>query len=348
MNLPKLDSLPVEARKVLLRADLDVGDTLEKESFERLRTSLQTINYLLEKNAKIAILAHRGRPEGQKVESLSLKPLCEYLGSFLGKSVKFIDGIFGENVKDAIAALSYGEVLVLENLRFDAREEENDEEFARELSGLGEVYINEAFAASHRKHASIVSLPKFLPHAAGFRLVKEVENLSKVFENPKRPIVVIIGGVKEDKLSYVADFEKFADMVLVAGKLPEYLEKLSISNSQLVIDEKILVAQLNQDKEDVTIHSVEKFEQEIKGAGTIVLSGPIGKFEDEGHRVGTQRVFEAVASSSAFKVAGGGDTEIAIRTLELSDKFDWISVGGGAMLEFLAKGTLPGLDALAF
>ena len=187
-----------------------------------------------------------------------------------------------------------------------------------------------------------MSLPKLLPHAAGLRFSEEIGNLDKVLENPNRPIITLISGVKDDKLTYIEDFLKFSDKILIAGRLPDYIH----DTSPLRTNEKVIVADLLPDKEDITIHSIEKFENEIRNAGTIVVSGPIGKFEEEGHRQGTKRIFEAISSSNAFKVAGGGDTENAIKLLNLTDKFNWISVGGGAMLEFLAKGTLPGIQAL--
>jgi phosphoglycerate kinase len=231
------------------------------------------------------------------------------------------------------------DLVMAENLRFDSGETENDEHYAEHLAEEGEVYINEAFATSHRKHASIVRLPKLLPSAAGLRFVQEVENLEKILNNPKKPALLIIGGIKKDKLDYLEDFKKFADKILIAGRLPEYLPKD-------INDEKLLVAKLIMDKEDITIHSIEKFEEEISKAGTIVIAGPMGKFEEESHMTGTKRVFEAIANSQTYKLAGGGETQKVISTLGLTEKFNWISVGGGASLEFLAKGTLPGIEAL--
>lgn len=176
--------------------------------------------------------------------------------------------------------------------------------------------------------------------------MKEIENLSKVFE-PTRPLVFVISGVKEDKLSYIKEFEAVADKILVGGRLPDYLgdEKL-VSVRSRGVSEKVIVGNLIMDKEDITIHTIERFEDEVSKAGTIVLSGPLGKYEDGGHSQGTKRVIGAIVSSSAFKIAGGGDTEKAIATLGLPNGFNWISVGGGAMLEFLSKKTLPGIEAL--
>lgn len=324
INLPKLSDLDIAAKKVLLRADLDVDfDTKTNCEDIRLKSIIPTLEYLVEKNAEVIIIGHRGRPGGKIDENLSLEPISKIIEKLLKEKI-------GEEKMKRV------KMEMLENLRFNPGEEANDGEFTKHLAGKGDVYVNEAFANSHRKHASIVGLPKILPHAAGLRFAKEVENLSKVLNNPKRPVLFIIGGVKKDKLDHLPLLEKIADKVLVGGRLPAYAE---ISN-------KFLVANLLPDKEDLTINSMEKFEEEIAKAGTIVLAGPMGKYEDEGHRQGTERVFKAIANSKAFTVAGGGDTEKAIITLSLSKEFDWISVGGGAMLEFLAKGTLPGIQAL--
>ena len=282
----------------------------------RLKTLIPTLDYIKEKGGRIILIGHRGRPGGKVEESLSLRPFLEIFKRW--------------------------DAEVLENLRFDSREESNDEGFAKELAAKADVFVNEAFGASHRQHASIVGLPKFLPHCSGLHFADEVKNLSRVIEDPKRPVVAIISGVKDDKLTYIEDFKKFADKILIGGRLPEYIHDTSAWRK----DEKIIVANFIADKEDITIHTIEVFNKEVAEAQTVVLSGPLGKFEEDGHRQGTLCVFKAVVDSDAFKVAGGGDTISAINLLGFNDKFDWISVGGGAMLEFLAKGTLPGIEAL--
>ena len=152
-------------------------------------------------------------------------------------------------------------------------------------------------------------------------------------------MVVTLSGLKEDKLEFLDRFKEKADKVLIAGRLGEYL-------GEDYSDPKVVIARLIQDKEDITLNSIEKFEDEISSAKTILVSGPMGKFEDEGHSQGTERVFKKIAESNAFKVAGGGDTEHALEMFEVKDKFNWVSTGGGAMLEFLANGTLPGIEAI--
>jgi len=334
MKLPKLEDLDVGGKRVLVKADLDLPTRRQSENKEsfRLKALIPTLKYLIEKKAKIIVIGHRGRPGGKEVDSLSLEPVSKLLEKLINNSLS----------KDLRKGL---DMHMMENLRFNPGEESNNEHYAKHLAESGDVYINEAFAASHRKHASVVGLPKYLPHAAGFRFQEEIDNLSKVLDNPKKPVVMVISGKKEDKLSYLKSFDKLADKILLAGRLPEYFEDekdLPVSMQK----GKLVVAKLLPDKEDITLHSIERFEEEIQNAGTILLSGPIGKFEEDGHRQGTERVFNAVAESNAFKVAGGGETQKALSLLKLEDKFDWVSIGGGAMLEFLAHGTLPGIEAL--
>jgi phosphoglycerate kinase len=335
MNLTKLSDLDVSGKRVIVRMDLDVED-----DYTRLEFAEETLDYLVKKRARLIIIGHKGRPEGEKLPELSLAFLSAVLGGIVGEKVNFFHDITGYEVENRVKMLSEGDILLLENLRFDKAEEENSEVFARNLADLAEVYVNEAFAVSHREHASIVALPKLLPHAAGFRFVKEVENLSRILVDPRKPVVLVVGGIKEDKVDYIKNFTTIADKILVGGRLPLFFEA---GNPDV---EKIILGQLIPDKEDITINTIQKFKEEISKAGTIVVAGVPGKYEDEGHRQGTKEVFEAIANSSAFKLAGGGDAEAAISFLGLNERFDWISVGGGASLEFLAKGTLPGIQAL--
>jgi len=335
MNLPTLEKADVSGKRVIVRLDLDVD-----EDYSRLEFAEETLDYLLGKMAKLIIIGHKGRPEGKVVTELSLAPLASVLGGVVGEKVNFVNDIIGPEAQKAAQNLPDGEILLLENLRFNLGEEQNDETFAKNLSSLGEVYINEAFADSHRAHASITGVPKFLPHAAGFRLNKEVETLSKVLESPKKPLVLVIGGIKKDKVEYIKEFTKIADKILVGGRLPIYFGDENPDPG------KIIMGELTEDGLDITSDTIARFKEEIDNAGTIVVAGVQGKYEDENHRRGTLEVFKAIVGWKAFKIAGGGDAEAAITELGLNERFDWISVGGGAMLEFLAKGTLPGIEAL--
>ncbi len=334
MNLPKLENLNVSGKRVLLRLDLD---TDPNPNDLRIKASEETLNYLKEKGAsEIIILGHCGRPSHEATdgkpsfdESLSLKPFQPIFDEWGAK--------------------------VEENLRFNPGEENNDIEFAKKLALLGDMYVNEAFASSHREHASIVGLPKLMTTAnglqttaIGFHFQKEIENLSKVLENPQSPVVFLLSGFKKDKLDYLEGIKKFADKILVGGRLPEYLGDAALTSVRLQPENaQVVIGNLTMDKEDITLNTIDRFEKEIEKAGTIIVSGPVGKYEDEGHRQGTERILKKVTElPGAFKIAGGGDTEDAIRLLTTADSFDWISVGGGAMLEFLTKKTLPGIEAL--
>lgn len=311
LDLPGVGGISFEGKSVLVRGDFNVTD----DTNPRVESIRNIISLLKSKNAsKIKIIGHT------------------------------------ETEYDLVGVLQkeFPDVEFDSSLRSNPGEKENDIDFAKKLSEGFNVYVNEAFSVSHREHASIVALPKTIKEqggevCAGLRFLQEISSLDKVLHEAKKPVVMVISGVKEDKLRYIDDFTKFADKILIGGRLPDIIQS---TNYQLP-STNVVVADLIMDREDITIHSIEKFEEEIKIAGTIVVSGPIGKFEDEGHRLGTQRVMKAVSENeNAFKVAGGGDTEEALEVLGLTSGFSWISVGGGAMLEYLANGTLPGLDSL--
>ena len=323
MVLPKVADLDIAGKKVLLRLDLD---TTPDPNDLRIMSSFDTLDYLKEKGAaEIIIIAHRGRPTS--AEASAGKP------EFSLKPFQSIFDKWGARVE--------------ENLRFDSGEESNDSEFAKKLASLGDVYVNDAFGSSHRAHASIVGLPKLLPHAIGLHFAKEVENLSKIIDSPEHPSIILISGIKKDKLDMIEPLGAIFDKVLVGGRLPEFLGDAALESVRLQSDDKkVIVGNLNMDKEDITLNTVDRFVKEIGKAKTVVLAGVLGRYEDPGHRQGTEKVLSALVNSSAFKVAGGGDTLGVIEEMKIMDKFDWVSVGGGAMLEFLSKKTLPGIEVI--
>lgn len=341
-----LEQLEIKSSIVALRADLDVEITEgEIEDDTRLQTAVSTIEYLLEHDThKIIVLGHMDRPKAQPSEKLSLKHLLPYFNSRLEPEMNFMPYEFLDKFSRGEFFDSRIKLILVENLRFWEGEKENSPDFARKISPMADVYVNEAFSVAHREHASVVALPTIINErggklAVGLHFQKEIEQLKQAREEPRRPLVVVMGGAKEDKIKYIDHFRKFADKILVGGRLPMFLP-------DDLEDEKVLVAKLNPDKCDITVNSADKFVQEISQAGTIILNGPLGKYEEEGQLLGTKTVFEAVASSSAYKVGGGGDTEHALETLRLKEKMDWVSVGGGASLNFLANGTLLGIEVL--
>lgn len=332
MKLPKLTDLKIKGKRILLRLDLDVAleDGKVAEDY-RLKAAIPTINYLLEQGSgRIIVLGHRGRPGGKEaVESLSLEPVAKHLEKLMR------DYLGRDKFKDL-------EMYMMENLRFSAGEEENSEEFTKHLAEHGDVYINDAFGVCHRETASIVGLPKLMPHAAGKRLIEEVEHLEKVLENPKHPVVMIIGGGKYDKAILVDKLFRHADTVLVGGVLPHKIKSYCRDTDGKMC---IVAAHVNRSGQDITPDSARNFAEVIESAKTIVWNGPMGDI-DKNYWEGTEIIAKAVANSKAYKVAGGGDTIHVLHKLSISDKIDFISTGGGAMLEYLAYRDLPGLEAL--
>lgn len=349
MNLPSVNDINCQGLRVLVRGDLDIdvneAGTIENDT--RLRELLPTLQMLLEKGAKqLVIIGHRGRPENVD-PALSLKACALWLKTALNREVFFVEHQDISVLPGTVTSIasSTAEIVVMENLRFYPGEEANDAALAETMKGLGELYVNEAFATSHRAHMSVSALPKTFKQLsqgsvfAGLHVVLEVQELSKMFTSTKHPIIYVLSGLKKDKLDNLEELKSQADKVLIGGRLPDYLpEDLE--------DPKLVVARLLPDKEDITVRSIENFEEIIKTAGTIFLSGPLGKYEEEGHRQGTERIYKAIAEASCLKIAAGGDTTSAINFLNLKNNFDWVSTGGGAALEFVAKRRLPGLDIL--
>ncbi len=371
MVLKTIDSIKsLTGKTVLLRIDTDVdiedglpagrqGQILDGG---RLESSIETIKLLLKKGAEINIVGHLGRPSLPN-SKLSLEPVAEWLAKkFKVKSAgwrtKFRVGKFdGWKITDRIN--------LIENIRFFKGEEDNDSDFARELSLLGDVYVNEAFAVSHRAHASIVGVPKFLPSYAGLHFKKEVDELSKVINNPKRPLTILIGGAKiETKLPLVSKMHRVADYVLVGGEIAEQTRVLIKVQHERIPGNKsmVLVADMIESELDITSQSVENFKQVLGSSATIVWNGPVGlisppsqrlirqladksqKFEDTER--GSRELAEFIVGTNAYKVVGGGDTLAFLKHVNLLSKFDFVSTGGGAMLEFLSGHKLPGLKAL--
>jgi len=341
MNLPVLDSTDLTRKRVFLRADIDVPlktseqiTTITDEA--RLRDIWPTVEYLLKQNCDVILAGHLGRPEGKVDLGLSSKPVADWFSNKTHGQIS--NYAFSPTVKGFLVTPN---LVVLENLRFNPGEEANDEGLAKELASLAEVYINESFAACEREHASIVGVPKFLPHFAGFRLAKEVAELSKLLDNPEKPFLGIIGGAKaETKIPVIKELSKVANDVIVGGKLLS-----EISSTEMAANVHLL--QLTPDSKDCTQPSVDSYMNLIQSAKTIVWNGPVGMVEDFTYQVGTRRLAELVAANStAYKIVGGGDTVAFLDKLGLTEKFNWVSSGGGSMLKLLSGEKLPGVEAL--
>lgn len=346
-SLPTIKKNTPRNKIVLLRLDLDVpcknGRIVDDT---RLKNSWPTVKLLLENQNKVIVLGHLGRSEGRVDPDLSLLPVARWIGRELKTEI----GQFPSLFQNLFPGWRITENLtLLENLRFFPGEEKNDPKFVCELSKLGEVFVNEAFAVCHRSHASVSGLPKYLPARAGLRLAEEVKVLSAVLKKPRRPLAVIIGGAKiETKLPVVENFHHLADYVLVGGEISSHTKALLKLQSEKERKRKavLLVADLTEAKKDITVESALNFTQVLEKAATIVWNGPLGVFEEEANEAGSKRVAQAVARLKAYKVIGGGETIEMFKKFKFLGKIDWVSGGGGAMLEFLAGRKLPGLETL--
>lgn len=311
-------------KKVLVRVDFNVPLSEQGEILDdfRIRETLPTIKHLIKEGAEVILMSHLGNPGGKFVKELQMKPVTERLTELLGEKLE-----------------------LMENLRFNPGEEQNDESFARTLAQKGDIYINDAFGACHRAHASIVGVPKFLPSGAGFLLEKEVTILTKLSTNPVKPLVAVIGGAKvETKVVMIDKISEKADFVLISGLIAKGVigQKIKLRYPQKIV---FPVDETGGGK-DVGPKTVKLFKEKIAKAKTVFWNGPLGKIEDEQFASGTKEIAKAIAESRAFSVVGGGETVEFITKLGLMGKFGHVSSGGGAMLAFLSGEKLPGLEAL--
>lgn len=323
----------VYSKRVIVRVDFDVPVTDGKIVDDtRISNSTPTLKYLLEKGAKLFIISKMGRPKFRDPK-LSFKQVLVNVSEKLGKEV-----IFKEDFEED----SSGDVILLENIRFWPEEKAGDLEFSKKIASFGDLYVNECFATSHRSDASIVGVPKYLPAFAGLNLIKEVTELRKILEDHEKPLVSIIGGEKiETKLPAINNLAKVSDKVLVGGRLMFEVKGQKFPDN-------VYIAQDDLDQKDIGPKSIDLFSKIIQTAKTIVWNGPMGVFEEEKYLGGTKQVAEALVGTDAYKIIGGGETIAALDKLKLLDKIDYVSTGGGAMLEFIAGRKLPGLEALGY
>ena len=382
--------LTLQGRRLFLRVDFNVPLDGGKVSDDtRIVETLATVRLALEKGARVICASHLGKPKGKRKPELSLAPVAVRFAERLGKPVHFVDDCVGPEAAKAAEGLGAGEVLLLENLRFHAGEESNDPEFARELASLADVYVDDAFGAAHRAHASVVGVPQLVEEkGAGLLLEKEVRELSRLLE-PQRPFAAILGGAKiSGKIDTLRVLARRADLLLIGGGMANHFVRalgLSVGRSLLEEDKVALareildfckdsgrtialpsdfvVAKSPDDGEgartvpinripddlmalDVGPRTLDQFERLLAPARTIFWNGPMGVFEKPPFDRGTMGVARIVAASRAVTVVGGGESVQAAHEAGVAEKFTHVSTGGGASLEFLAEGKLPGIDAL--
>jgi phosphoglycerate kinase len=383
--------LDVSGKTVLVRLDYNVPLDAEGHVADatRIVATLPTIRYLQEHDAKIVLMAHFGRPKGQADPKYSLKPVADELGRQLGREVPLAPDCIGPTVERLVKALQPGQVLLLENVRFHAEEEQNDPAFSKQLASLGDLYVNDAFGAAHRAHASTAGIAEYLPSAAGFLMHKELEVLGGILESPKRPFVAIVGGAKvSSKLGVLESMLQRVDKLLIGGGMANTFLKargLEVGTSlleanlveaaadldrrarekgvELLLPEDVVVADkvapdgrvetvdagaVPADRAIVDIgpKARDAYARALDGAGTVLWNGPMGVFEIPAFAEGTKAVAQALATSDAVSVIGGGESVAAVEQLGLADKMTHVSTGGGASLELLEGRELPGVAAL--
>ena len=387
MNKRSVRDLALRGKRVLVRVDFNVPIKDGRVTDDtRLRRALPTIRYLISEGARPVLISHLGRPKGERDPGYVMDPVAERLEELLGEPVLKLDAAVGPEVQRALEERDSREVVLLENSRFYPGETKNDPEFSDQLAALADLYVDDAFGAAHRAHATTVGVAERLPAAAGLLLEEEVDDLDKVLEDPERPFVAILGGAKvSDKLGVIESLLALADTLLIGGAMcftfleasgyevgdslveEDYLEEarrlMDEAGEKLVLPVDMVVAdEMEEGAETETVgvdqipagwmgldigpRTVELFGEHISGARTIFWNGPMGVFEIDAFAKGTEGVARAVAESGATSVVGGGDSVAAVGKLGLEDRMSHISTGGGASLEYVEGKELPGVAVL--
>ncbi len=387
MNKKSVRDLDVGGKRVLVRVDFNVpvkGGEVTDDT--RIRRALPTLRDLLERGARPVLISHLGRPKGEPDPKYAMDPVAERLEELLGAPVQKLDGAVGPEIEAALAHAPEGGVTLLENSRFYPGETKNDPELAEGLAALAELYVNDAFGAAHRAHATTVGVAEKLPAAAGLLMQEELDYLDSVLRTPERPFVAILGGAKvSDKLGVIESLLGVADTLLIGGAMcftffkaqgyeigkslveDDYLEEakrlLGEAGDKLVLPVDVVVAEAMEEGVeagvvpvsevpagmmglDVGPETVETFRSYITDARTVFWNGPMGVFEIDAFAKGTEGVARAVAESGATSIVGGGDSVAAVRKLGLEKEMSFISTGGGASLEYVEGKELPGVAVL--
>jgi len=393
MALKSVEEADLKGKRVLARFDFNVplSKTKNKEITDtyRIDLALPTIKYLLNQGVtKLVLMSHLGRPKGTVNPDLSLEPVASYLAEKLEKEVILSDSAVDCGMKNFLN-LPDTKIVLLENLRFNPEEKENNYDFAKKLSEYGDIYVNDAFGVNHRKHASIHQINSFFKGRAyaGFLLIKEIESISTLLNKPKKPFVGVIGGAKvSDKIKTIEKLLVTVDTLIIGGAMAypflkskgigvgkslcsqedillatnilkkDKGKKIHLPTDHIVSDRlngqpKKLTTQMIPDDKiglDIGPQTLNNYAEIIATANTIFWNGPMGLFENKDFSEGTMRMAHFIADSDAFSVVGGGDSVSAVKLSGTTEKFSHVSTGGGASLEMIEKGQLPGIQALKF
>ncbi len=347
IKIKKIQDANIRGKKVIMRVDFNVllDEADDVKSTYKIAVVKDTINFLVEGGAShIALLTHFGRPEGKRDKKYSLENMADDVTSIIGKEVTFVSDCIGESVEEAVSGFAQGKIMLLENIRFYKEEKEDKKTFAAKLCAPFDVYINEAFGVSHRKHASVHAITKCIPSFAGLWLQQELEQLYRVKNNPIQPAVAIIGGSKIDtKVPMIEEFAQKYDTVLVGGKTAVEARDRGMKFG----DNVIFPIDFEYKYYDIGQKTIERFCESIGRAKTIVWNGPMGLIEQEQYKKGTMTLIEAIANNEdVFSLIGGGESAQMVEESGLMDKISFVSTGGGAMLAYLGGEAMPGIDVL--
>ena len=375
-TIRSIRDMRIANRAVFLRLDFNVplgavdgSGERAVEDDTRIQEALPTIKHAIAAGARVVMASHLGRPDGKRKPEFSLEPVARRLATLLGQEVTLADDCVGDGIELMIKSMKAGQTLLLENLRFHAGEEANDPEFVKRLGRLGEVYITDAFGTSHRKHASTYGVPSTTPdRGMGFLIEKELKFLDPLLHSPKKPFYAILGGAKvTDKIKTVESLMRSTDGLLVGGAMahafwvaqgdtlpagskapkPEDVDAArKLMKEAKARDLPLMIAADTNQGCDIGEKTIRKFCDRLADAKTIFWNGPLGWFEKPEFARGTYEVARFVAELPALKVIGGGDTVSAIKKSGYADKFDHLSTGGGAVLEYLEGDGLPGIEIL--
>lgn len=392
MAIQYIDQAELEGKKVIARFDFNVPlnkETKEITDTSRIDLALPTIKYLIDNGVtKLILMSHLGRPKGEPNKDFSLEPVATYLAEQLGQEVVLTESAIDNGITELLR-LKEIKIVLLENLRFHPEEEKNSEGFASQLASYADLYVNDAFGVSHRKHASVHAIHKFFNKKAyaGYLIKKEIESLDVIINKPAKPFVAIVGGAKvSDKIKTIEKLMIHTDNLLIGGAMAyPFLKAKGIEvGKSLCGDEDVKLAKqiLAQDRGnkimlpidhitsndisgaptqtdsveieenmiglDIGAKTLSAYSDTIKSAKTVLWNGPMGLFENDDFAKGTMGLANAIAECSAYSLVGGGDSVAAVNKSGKSDQFSHVSTGGGASLEYIEKGELPGIQALKF
>jgi phosphoglycerate kinase len=385
-ELPSVRDIDFEGKTVIMRVDynLPLDENGKVTDHTRISSTLRTLNHLTNDGAKVVLIAHLGRPKSREAH-LRMDAVAGKLSDLIGVGVRKLDSCTGPDIEECVRNMKPGEIALLENVRFYPGETEKDErareEFARCIAKLGDIYINDAFAASHRNHASITGLPKFLPSCCGLSFLREINMINSIVDSPEKPYVAIIGGAKEDKMLCIESLLPKVDRILMGGIIGNTFLKakgLDIGDSkydETLVDKAKAVLEKAGDKillpDDVMVENgaeaehfpvtevrkgmkimdigpetIVNYKNVLRRARTVIWTGPLGRFEKKPYEKGTLYIASFISGIEAKTLVGGGDTISAMQKLNMVERMTHISTGGGAFIDYITRDKFPGLEAL--